>query len=463
MKDENYYLEKAPILKAISNLSVPLMIGMSVSVIYNIIDAYFIGRLNNFNMISAVGLVLPLFTILMALGNLLGVGCGAYISRLLGEKNYKMIKSVSAFAFYMSIIFGLISLLLGYLFLDDIVRILGTDSANFLYTREYSLVLIASAPVMILNFSLEQLVRSEGAAKVSMIGIVLSCVINIILDPILILYFHLGVTGAALGTTVANIIAVLYFISYIVRKKSNLTINIKYFTFSRELFVNVFKIGVPVLIFSMFMMVSSLLMNNIAKLYGSDVLAAYAVQFRITQFPEFIAMGFAEGIVPLIAFNYTAKNKERLRQSIIYTVIIIIANSVIVSGLIFIFSNNIMKLFSININVIILGAYIIRVTLISTFVSGLTTLITGIFQGTGKGTESLIMSVVQGVLFIPYLLLGNYFYGFKGLVWALPLTEITTFIIAIILMIFSKKAIFNRSNQMTAKAYLVCKVTTLDI
>lgn len=447
MNDENYYLEKAPVLKAIANLAVPLMIGMSVSVIYNIIDAYFVGRLENFNMISAIGLVLPIFTVLMALGNLLGVGAGTYISRLLGEKNYKMMKNVSSFAFYMSIIFGIICMIFGYLFLNDVVGVLGTNSDNFLYTKEYVLVLILGAPVMILNFALEQLVRSEGASKVSMAGILISCVVNIILDPIFILYFHLGVRGAALGTIVANIIAVLYFISYIVGKKSNLSIKIKDFTLDKEIFTNVFKIGIPVLIFSLFLMVSSLLMNNIAKLYGSDVLAAFAVQFRVTQFPEFIAMGFAEGVVPLIAFNYAAKNKERLSQSIRYTVIIIVASSFVISGLMFIFSGDIMRAFSINTNVIKLGSYIIRVTLISTFISGITTLITGIFQGTGKGTESLVMSMTQGVLFIPYLLGGSYLYGFKGLVWALPLTEISTFVIALILMALSKKGVFDKRNE----------------
>lgn len=448
MNEENYYLEKAPILKAIANLSIPLMIGMSVSVIYNIIDAYFIGRLNNFNMISAAGLVLPVFTILMALGSLLGVGCGTYISRLLGESNYKMIKNVSSFTFYISIIFGIISMVLGYLFLNDLVGILGTSSENFLYTKEYARVLILGAPIVILNFSLEQLVRAEGAAKVSMTGIILSCVINIILDPILILHFNLGVTGAALGTIIANIIAVIYFITYMSGKKSNLTINIKYFKFDKEIFMDTFKIGIPVFIFSMFLMVSGLIMNNVAKLYGSDVLAAFAVQFRVTQLPEFISMGFAEGIVPLIAFNYAAKNKERLKQSVQYTIAIIILVSIVISGSIFIFSSDIMKAFTINENVIRLGSYIIRVALISTFITGITTLIAGIFQGTGKGTESFIMSITQGILFIPLLLGGSYLYGFKGLVWALPLSEIGTFLISLILMLMSKKGVFDKRNEL---------------
>ena len=452
MNEENYYLEKAPILKAIANLSIPLMIGMSVSVIYNIIDAYFIGRLNNFNMISAIGLVLPIFTILMALGSLLGVGCGTYISRLLGESNYKMIKNVSSFAFYMSIIFGIICMIFGCLFLNDLVGVLGTNSANFLYTKQYALVLILGAPIVILNFSLEQLVRSEGAAKVSMIGTILSCVINIILDPIFILYFKLGVRGAALGTVIANVIAIIYFISYMIGKKSNLTINIKYFKFDKEIFTNTFKIGIPVFIFSIFLMVCNLIMNNVAKLYGSDVLAAFAVQFRVTQLPEFISMGFAEGIVPLIAFNYTAKNKERLTQGIKYTVAIIILVSIVISGSMFIFSSDIMKAFTTNENVIRLGAYIIRVALISTFISGITTLITGIFQGTGKGTESFIMSMAQGVLLIPFLLGGSYLYGFKGLVWALPLSEIGAFIISLILIAMSRKGIFDKRNELANEA-----------
>lgn len=212
--------------------------------------------------------------------------------------------------------------------------------------------------------------------------------------------------------------------------------------------MDTFKIGIPVFIFSMFLMVSGLIMNNVAKLYGSDVLAAFAVQFRVTQLPEFISMGFAEGIVPLIAFNYAAKNKERLKQSVQYTIAIIILVSIVISGSIFVFSNDIMKAFTINENVIRLGSYIIRVALISTFISGITTLIAGIFQGTGKGTESFIMSITQGILFIPLLLGGSYLYGFKGLVWALPLSEIGTFLISLILMLMSKKGVFNKRNEL---------------
>lgn len=442
MEKENYYLEKAPILKAIANLSVPLMLGMSVSVIYNIIDAYFVGTLNNFNMISAMGLVLPVLAVLMGLGSLLGVGSGTYISRLLGEKNHKKIKNVSAFSFYMSIIFGVVCMIFGTLFINQITYVLGASGENFIYAKEYVMVMVLSAPIIILNFTLEQLVRAEGAAKVSMIGMLLSCIINIILDPLFIIYLHQGIIGAALGTTIGNFIAVIYFAVYIVGKKSNLSINIKYFKIDKEIFVETFKIGIPVFIFSMFMMASSLVMNNIAKLYGSDALAAFAVQFRVTQLPEFIAMGFAEGIVPLIAFNYAAKNKERLNKSIKYTVVIILIASSCIAGLIFLFSSDIMRAFSINANVIKIGTYVIRVTLISTFITGITTLITGIFQATGKGTESFIMSIVQGCLFIPLIFLGSYFYGFNGLVWALPTTEIIVLIIAITLIIASKKGLF---------------------
>lgn len=435
MEESNYYLEKAPIGKAIANLSIPIMVGMSISVIYNIVDAFFIGMLHNSNMLAAVSLSLPIFAVFMAIGNLFGIGCGTYISRLLGEKNYDKLKNASSFSFYISIAVGVICIIFAMPFINFIVSGLGANSDIFSYTKEYIVVMIIGGPFIILNFTLEQIVRSEGAAKVSMIGITLSCVINMILDPILIIFFKLGVTGAALGTLIGNIISVLYFMFYITKKSSVLSVRIKDFKITKDILSNTFKIGIPAFILSFFLIISSLLLNNFSALYGDKVLAGFALQSRITQLPEFIAMGLAEGIVPLIAFNYAAKNNERLVKAIKQTVFYILIIVVCISGLIYIFSSDIIRLFSQDYEVINIGTYILRVTLISTFFSGITTLIVGMFQAFGKGKQAFVMSITQGTLFIPILVVCNSLFAFHGLVWALPLTEICTFIVAVALLI----------------------------
>lgn len=423
-----HYFEKAPIREAVAHFAIPMMLGTSMSVIYSILNAYFLGTLNNTAMLTALALTLPLFSILMALGNLLGVGGGTYISRLLGEQQYTSVKHVSSFAFYSSLVLGLIVIAVGLPLIDPIVHGLGATPDAFEFTKDYVTIMLIGSPFVILFFTLENIVRAEGAAMTSMIGMLLSVVVNIILDVIAIFVLHWDVIGVASATVVANLVASAFYAYHIGFKSKFLTVSMRWFRATRLIFSQVSKIGVPVFIMSLFLGAMSLIVNHYLVAYGDSSVAAYGISSRLLQFPEFILMGLCEGVVPLIAFSFAA-NKLRMRHTIAFTIKTMIALAALFGLIVYLVSDNLIGLFTQDAQLIEVGTYILHVTFLSLFISGITTLFTGIFQATGQGTAAFVMSVVQGAALIPALYVASRMGGFHGVIWALVIADIVAFLV----------------------------------
>lgn len=434
MDAENlHYFEKAPVAKAVAHFAVPMMLGMSMNVIYSILNAYFLGTLHNTAILTALALTLPLFSIIMALGNLIGMGSGTYISRLLGEKKYDDVKHVSSFAFYSSLVLGLIVMAIGLPLIEPIVHALGATPDSFGFTKDYVTVMLIGSPFVVLFFTLENMVRSEGAAITSMVGMILSVVVNIILDALVIFVFHWGVIGVASATVISNIAASVFYAFHMGYKSQFLTISVKWFKATKDIMSNVFKIGVPVFVMSIFLGAMSLILNHYLVLYGDQAVAAYGISSRLLQFPEFILLGLCEGVVPLIAFSFTA-NKLRMKQTIGFTIKTIIALAVVFGIIVYLISDNLIGLFTNDPQLIEMGSFILHVTFLSLLVSGMTTLFTGIFQATGQGTAAFIMSIIQGITLIPVLYIANQLNGFHGVVWSLVIADAVAFLVGAIML-----------------------------
>lgn len=434
MDAENlHYFEKAPVAKAVAHFAVPMMLGTSMSVIYSILNAYFLGTLHNTAVLTALALTLPLFAIIMALGNLIGVGSGTFISRLLGEKKYDEVKHVSSFAFYSSLVLGLIMMAVGLPLIDSIVQGLGATPESFRFTKDYVTVMLIGSPFVVLFFTLENIVRSEGAAITSMIGMILSVVVNIILDALVIFVFHWGIIGVASATVVSNLVASVFYAFHMGYKSQFLTISVNWFKATKDILGNVFKIGTPVFIMSIFMGAMSLIFNHFLVEYGDMAVAAYGISSRLLQLPEFILMGLCEGVVPLIAFSFTA-NKLRMKQTIGFTFKAIMGLAVVFGIIVYFISDNLIGLFTNDPQLIEMGSYILHVTFLSLFVSGMTTLFMGIFQATAQGTAAFIMSIIQGITLIPVLYIANHMNGFHGVVWSLVIADTVAFLVGAIMM-----------------------------
>lgn len=434
MDAENlHYFEKAPIAKAVAHFGIPMMLGMSMSVIYSILNAYFLGTLGNTAMLTALALTLPLFAIIMALGNLIGMGSGTFISRLLGEKKYDDVKHVSSFAFYSSLVIGFIVMAVGLPLIDPIVHGLGATPDSFGFTKDYVTIMLIGSPFVVLCFTLENIVRSEGSAIISMIGMILSVVVNIILDALVIFVFHWDVIGVATATVISNLVASAFYAYHLGYKSPFLTISLKWFKATKEILSNVFKIGVPVFIMSIFLGAMSLVLNHFLVEYGDQAIAGFGISSRLLQLPECILMGLCEGVVPLIAFSFTA-NKLRMKHTIGFTIKAIIALAVVFGVIVYLISDHLIGLFTNDLQLIEMGSYILHVTFLSLFITGMTALFTGIFQATAQGTAAFIMSIIQGVTLIPVLYIANQMNGFHGVIWSLVISDAVAFLVGAIML-----------------------------
>lgn len=434
------YLKDEPIKKAIAHLSIPMMIGMSAGTIYNIINAYFIGLVHDTAMLSAITLGLPIFTVLMAFGNMFGVGGGTFVTRLVAQNEVDRAKKVAGYTFYTSIIVGLLIAVFACLLMNPIVKLLGADSNTLNYTTQYSTTLFIGGFAVILNFALEQIVRSEGASKESMYGMFVSVVVSIILDILFILVLDLHVYGAALSMVIANIASSIYYIWYLNTKSENLKGFLYHFKISIKDQIEIYKIGVSELIQCTFLIVTTLLLNNFAMEYGDSVVASFGIAIRIAQLPEFFTMGIVLGVMPLIAYNFSNKNIARLKEGIKYSSIFIISIAVVFAGIVYIFRGQVIQAFSDDPSVLSIGVYILVAMLVSALFNGMTTLFMTIYQASGEGVATGIMAISQGCLYIPMVIVLHYYFGLHGLVWSITITEVITCLIGVILYIpYSKK------------------------
>ncbi|HHZ6799152.1 TPA: multidrug efflux MATE transporter MepA [Staphylococcus aureus] len=412
MKDEQlYYFEKSPVFKAMMHFSLPMMIGTLLSVIYGILNIYFIGFLEDSHMISAISLTLPVFAILMGLGNLFGVGAGTYISRLLGAKDYSKSKFVSSFSIYGGIALGLIVILVTLPFSDQIAAILGARGETLALTSNYLKVMFLSAPFVILFFILEQFARAIGAPMISMIGMLASVGLNIILDPILIFGFDLNVVGAA-----------LFFIIYFMKNSDVVSVNIKLAKPNKEMLSEIFKIGIPAFLMSILMGFTGLVLNLFLAHYGNFAIASYGISFRLVQFPELIIMGLCEGVVPLIAYNFMA-NKGRMKDVIKAVIMSIGVIFVVCMIAVFTIGHHMVGLFTTDQAIVEMATFILKVTMASLLLNGIGFLFTGMLQATGQGRGATIMAILQGAIIIPVLFIMNALFGLTGVIWSLLIAE----------------------------------------
>ena len=320
-KNENYWLLDAPVTKAIWHMAIPMMLGMSVNIIYNITDTFFIGKLNDTAALAAITLLLPFTTILMAIGNLFGTGGSTLFSRLLGSKNDEKARQCSATTLWLSVVFGLLAMVISLIFRNHITLLLGTDANTFDYVKQYLIFYGIGAPFVIANFTLEQLIRGDGESVESMIGMIISVGTNIVLDPILMFGLKLGIRGAAIATVLGNATAVVYYVICIQRANKQLSAMPQYFKPEKMMLKEIFSVGFSAMLLDILLIISSIMFNYYALKYGDYVLAGFGISQKLVQIVDLIGMGLYIGVIPLIAVAHGAKNNERMKEIIKKTTI----------------------------------------------------------------------------------------------------------------------------------------------
>lgn len=439
MNSQNKKMEllgSAPIPKALLAMGIPTMIGMLINALYNLVDAYFVGGLGESQM-GAISVVYPLGQVVVGLGLLFGNGAASYISRLLGQRNKEQANKAASTALYSSLAVGVIIILLSVIFLRPILKILGATESILPYAVTYASIYIVSCIFNVFNVTMNNIVTSEGAAKTTMCALLIGAVLNVGLDPLFIYTFHLGVAGAAIATAISQMVSTVVYLVYILRKKSVFQFRIQDCTLSKEIMSEIFKIGIPTLVFQLLTSISISLINNAAGDYGDTAIAGMGVVTRLISMGSLTVFGFIKGFQPIAGYSYGAKQFERLRSAI-KTSILWSTIFCVVAGLLFtLFSTAIVSQFTAgNAEMISIGASSLRINGITFMLFGFYTVYSSLFLALGKGKEGFVLGACrQGICFIPVILFLPSVWGLNGILYAQPIADVLSVIVTVFMAI----------------------------
>lgn len=426
-----------PIPKAVAALALPCVLSNIVNVIYNMADTYFVSLMEDTNATAAVSITMPVFLFFVAFGNIFGVGGSAYISRSLGAGKRERVKQISSFCVFSSIGAGVLLLSLILIFINPLVSGLGASAgAVSEYSRDYLKYIALGGPLIVTSITASNLIRGEGAAKESMIGMMIGTVTNIILDPVMILIFDMGVGGAAIATVIGNLASVVYYAFYLIRGNSILSCNPKRFYAGDRIAANVIPIGVPAAINNILMSLSNIILNNLMKDYGEAAVAALGIAMKVNMLIVFVQMGMGMGIQPLIGYSFGAKNIKRLKGTIKFTILCTVIFGTILSVLYFIFTSSIINLFNGENDPLVTeyGVKILRALIITGPFIGIMFAFNFAFQGMGKPVPSLVLSLGrQGLIFLPVVIIMNRIFAFDGIIYAQPAADLICVVLSAIM------------------------------
>ena len=431
---ENELMARMKVSKAVATMAIPSVISSLVTVVYNMADTFFVGQTGDPLQVAAVSLTNPIFILFMAFANMFGMGGSAVASMALGEQNQKRMKQVSAFITYASLAVGILFALVLVGFMQPILSIFGANEETYALARGYVFHISYGAPFIIWSAAASFVVRSEGASKEAMIGSMIGTIANIVLDPVLISGFHLGAAGAAVATTLGNILASLYYLWYFVKKSNNFSIGIRNFTCRYGIFSGICSCGLPTAIFSTLMSVSTIVLNQILVAYGNAPVAAIGIVFKANMFITFLQMGLANGVQPLLGYNFGSGDKKRFQDIAAYTKKCCIVIGILATLLFFVFRRQIIGLFFQDEEVIMYGVRMLIAYMLSGPVIGILFMNMNCMQSVGKAFWATILSVLrQGVLLIPLLFLLNALGGLTGVIYGQALTDYIAVILSVLM------------------------------
>lgn len=446
--DKNYLFESMPIPKAVANLAVPTILSSLVMVLYNLADTYFVGMLNDPLQNAAVTLAAPVLLAFNAVNNLFGVGTSSMMSRALGRKEYDMVRRSSSIGFYCALFCGAVFAILCSVFKNPLLVLLGADAVTGPATAAYMLWTVSCGAVpAILNVVLAYLVRSEGASLHASIGTMSGCLLNIVLDPIFIMPWglNMGAAGAGLATFLSNCAACCYFfvLLYIKRRTTYVCVDPRMLGWNRAIILGICGVGIPASIQNLLNVTGMTILNNFTSEYGADAVAAMGISQKISMVPLQIALGFSQGIMPLISYNYASGNHPRMKKAITFAIKIMMPALFGVMALFWIFSAGLTRAFMENEAIIAYGTRFLRGFSLAMPFLGMDFLAVGVFQALGKGKNALIFALMRKiVLEIPALFVLNWLFPLYGLPYAQPFAEMVLAAAAV----FMLRRIFKQCN-----------------
>ncbi len=425
-ESDKYLFEQMSVPKAVMTLAIPTIISQVVTMIYNLADTFFIGQLGNPGMVAAVSSVSPWFNLLTALSNLFGLGASSLISRFMGAGRTGDIKYVSSFSIWAGVVVTALFSILSYLFREPLLAFLGASADTYAYAESYLfwVVCIGGIPTMV-SLALGHLLRSEGHARQSSTGMMFGGILNVLLDPVFIFIFGMGVAGAAIATMLSNALSVVFFAVTYLRLGDKTAVSFSPRVFTFRFMGDVFSVGLASALATALGNASNMTMVHLASAYGDITVAAYGIVKRIDQLPLNVSMGLCQGFMPLVGYNYASGDYKRMRSISVFSWVAAMIMSLCFVLIFEVFSPMILRLFIREDATSTLGAMFLRIACIAVPFTSINFLISYTLQAMGKGLQSAILtSCRQGLLNIPLLIIMDVIIGLYGMIWTQLVVEL---------------------------------------
>ena len=435
-QDQMELFRSGKVSAAVLKNAIPAMIAMLMVLIYNLADTFFIGQTHDDLQVAAVSMSSPVFLLFMSAGTVFGMGGVSVISRALGEGRTEYAKKVSSFCMWGSVAVGLVMTALFWIFMNRILRLMGVSEDTWGYVKSYMTIVTACGPCVLISNCFSNVIRAEGKANVAMMGMLMGNLANVILDPVMILWFGWEIKGAAIATVIGNVLAAGYYLLYFGKGTSILSIRPRDFTMKEGVCKNVLIIGIPAALASLLMSVSHILLNGRMAQYSDMALAGVGVAEKVTMITGIICIGLGQGVQPILGYCVGAKNWDRFKKVLAFSLCFAFLLSAVLTGVCFLFTAQIVRAVLTEVAAFDYGFQFSRIFLTTSFLFGVYYVLTNTLQAMGAATPSLIVNLSrQGLLFIPLMFLLEAVLGMTGLVWAQPVVDVLSLLLAVALYI----------------------------
>ena len=421
--------------KAVVRLGVPLIAGMFIMVLYNLVDTYFIGLMKDDYRLAAVNLAYPVMMIMIAVSNMIGTGASSLIARSLGSGDDNKACHTLTAGISLTVLNSAIVAAAGLIFLPQIITGLGAKENTFEYTKQYVLVLLVGSVFTMGSYTFGQLLRSEGSVKHSVAGMVAGTIANIVLDPIFIFSLNMGITGAAVATVLGNAVSMAVSVAFYAAGKTLLRPSFKYIRPTAEILKEIFWVGVPATLETLLTSAAYIVNNNLAVSYGELTVAAMGVAQKILSLGNYIYQGFASGTQPIMGYNYGAKNYKRMIDVLKAGLLVVSSTELFVMAVYALFAPFLIGIFTDTPDVIEIGSRVLRTLMFILPFVGAVSMSRMSFQAMGKPQYGFAITLVrQLILYVPLLLFLDRLLGFNGMIWAQPITKVIMMAVSVTLL-----------------------------
>lgn len=431
--NREYLLGQEKINKALFKLSLPAAVGILVMTLYNVVDTIFVGQVVGALAIGGVAVVLPVSMLIASFGMAIGIGGASIISRHMGAQQYEKARQTFGNLITVIIIVGLITIFVGNLFAEPILTAFGAAGKIKPYAQEYYNIILIGAPLLGFAMMANSVARSEGNSKVAMISMIITAVVNILLDAVFLLYFDWGLKGAAYATLISQTTITIYLLRYFASEGSMLSLNIKYWRLDWSIVKEAFSIGSSSFARQSASSVMAALINQSLLKYGGEAsVAIYGIIYRVMMFTFFPMIGLVQGFLPLAGYSYGAQNYSRVKGVLRYAAKVITVISVLCFLMVMFMAENLVGLFTTNQEVLQDASRSLRIIGFSLPVIGFQMIGASFFQAIGKPLPALLLTLSRQCIFmIPLVFILPSFYGMNGIFYSFPLADVISFTVTL--------------------------------